>query len=50
LTKAQCTEAITLAFAIGDQPWEYDPTQTKPVQWCEKVWLARGFDPREMAA
>ena len=50
LTKAQCTEAITLAFAIGDQPWEYDPTQTKPVHWCDKVWLARGFNPEEMAA
>jgi len=50
LNKAQATEAITLAFSIGDAPWEYEPTQRKQVQWCDKVLLARGFNPQEMAA
>lgn len=50
LTKQQCIEAITLVFAIGDAPWEYDPTHKKAVHWCDKVWLARGFNPQEMAA
>lgn len=49
LNKAQATEAIQLAFAIGDAPWEYEPTQRKAVHWCDKVWLARGFNPAEMA-
>lgn len=41
LNKAQATEAITLAFAIGDAPWEYEPTQRQPVRWCEAVCKAR---------
>lgn len=50
LTKERCTEAIDLVFSIGDAPWEYEPTQRKAVNWCDKVWLARGFNPAEMAA
>jgi hypothetical protein len=49
LDKANCTKAIELAFAIGDQPWEYEPSQTKPVHWCDKVMLARGFNPGDFA-
>lgn len=49
LTKEKCIEAINLVFSIGDAPWEYDPTQRKAVHWCDKVWLARGFNPEEMA-
>lgn len=47
LTKEQCTEAISLVFAIGDAPWEYDPTQTQPVRWSDAVLLARGFNPND---
>lgn len=47
LTKAQATEAITLAFAIGDAPWEYDASQTKQVEWSDVVMRARGFNPED---
>jgi len=47
LLKAECTEAIELAFALGDAPWEYEPTQTKPVHWCDVVMIARGFNPSD---
>lgn len=50
LSKEQCSEAITLVFAIGDAPWEYEPSQTRRVRWCDKVLLARGVTPQEMAA
>ena len=50
LSKKQCSEALELVFSIGDAPWEYEPTQRKPVHWCDKVWLARGFNPQDMAA
>lgn len=50
LNKKQATDAITWAFAIGDAPWEYDPTQTKPVQWGQAVRLARGIRDWEEAA
>jgi hypothetical protein len=38
-------EAIQLAYSIGDQPHEYDPTQPKgkSVAWGAIVSLARGF-------
>ena len=39
------TDAITLAFEIGDQPWDYEPTQKKRVRWCDVVRLARGLPP-----
>lgn len=41
LTKQQCIDAITIAFSIGDAPWEYEPSQTKAVRWCESVVKAR---------
>lgn len=44
LSKAQCTEAITLAFFIGDHPGEQD-LDADPVPWCDVVCLARGIDP-----
>lgn len=50
LTKPKCTEAIQIAFGIGDAPWEYEPTQFKPVQWCGVVRLARGITDEELAA
>ena len=41
LSKDKCSEAITIAFAIGDAPWEYEPTQVTPVRWCASVCKAR---------
>lgn len=41
LTTAQCSEAITLAFAIGDAPWDYEPTQRSAVRWSETTTSAR---------
>lgn len=45
LNKQQATDAITLAFAIGDVPWEYDPSQQVRVKWGDTVRLARGLPP-----
>ncbi len=50
LPKAKCTEAIQIAFALGDAPWEYEPTQRKAVQWGHAVRMARGITDEEMAA
>ncbi len=50
LKKHECTEAISIAFALGDAPWEYDPSQTKRVSWCDTVMLARGFNPSDFNA
>ena len=50
LSKAQCIEAITLVFAIGDAPWDYEPSQKKRVRWCDAVCLARGISDWERAA
>lgn len=47
LNVQQCTEAITLAFHIGDAPWEYGQ-QGEPVKWSDKVCLARGINPNEL--
>lgn len=48
LTKRQCTEAIEMAFAIGDHP-EGQGIDAKPVRWgavvCGARWIAE-----EMAA
>ena len=41
LTKQQCIDAITIAFSIGDAPWEYEPIQERPVRWCASVCKAR---------
>lgn len=53
LSKEQASKALDIVFSIGDAPWDYEPTQKRAVQWCDKVMLARGFNPddfREMAA
>lgn len=49
LSKTQARDAITCALQIGDHP-EDQGLQSKPVRWCDVVYLAMGFDPREMAA
>ena len=41
LSKDKCSEAITIAFAIGDAPWDYEPTQKTQVRWCASVCKAR---------
>lgn len=43
LKKQQATDAITMAFEIGDQPWTYDPSLTKQVEWCAVIQAARGL-------
>ena len=50
LKKAQCIEAITLVFSIGDAPWDYEPTQKKRVMWCDAVCLARHITDSEWNA
>lgn len=40
LSKKQCTEAIDMAFAIGDHP-EGQGIDAEPVKWCAVVCLAR---------
>lgn len=42
LRKEQCTLAITIAFNIGDDP-RGQGLDHEPVDWCEKVKLARGI-------
>ena len=49
LNKEQGSEAIELAFSIGDAPWEYDPSQDEQVQWTDSVLLARGIAPQGRA-
>jgi len=43
LKKAECTDAITLAFSIGDAPWDYDLEGQKRVEWCPVIKAARGI-------
>jgi 2-keto-3-deoxy-galactonokinase len=40
LSKEQCSEAIDLAFSIGDDP-ESQGIKAKPVRWCTAVCGAR---------
>lgn len=40
LSKEQCTDAITLAFSIGDDP-ESQGIKASPVRWCKSVCGAR---------
>ena len=46
LRKEKCTEAIEIAFHVGDCPEEYGLNQ-KPVPWCDVILLARGFQPSD---
>lgn len=48
LSKEQCTDAITLAFSIGDDP-ESQGIKAAPVMWCQSVCGARWL-VEEMAA
>lgn len=48
LTKEQCSEAITMAFQVGDDPGEQGINAPR-VRWCLAVCLARGI-PYEEAA
>lgn len=45
LNKEQGSEAIEMAFSIGDAPWEWEPSQTEQVQWNESVMKARKLMP-----
>lgn len=47
LTKGDCTQAITLAFSIGDAPWDYGLNGQPRVQWSEIVCKARGISPND---
>lgn len=47
LTKAQCSDAITMAFHIGDHPDEQG-LRSKAVEWCDAVKLARGIMNEEV--
>lgn len=47
LTKALGTDAITLAFHLGDRPEEYGQA-ADPVKWSDIVMLARGINPNEV--
>ncbi len=49
LRKAECTEAITMAFHLGDCPSEQG-LKCKPVRWCDVICLARGITDMERAA
>lgn len=40
LTKDQCTDALTQAFLIGDDP-SSQGLSSPPVKWCKSVCLAR---------
>lgn len=42
LSRTQCTDAITMAFHLGDHPDEQG-LKAKPVQWCHVVRAARGI-------
>jgi hypothetical protein len=47
LSKPKCSEAITIAFSIGDAPWEYEPSQNNVVRWCASVCKARYLTDEE---
>ncbi len=48
LSKVQCTAAVQIAFAIGDDPQAYGQKHS-PVRWCKSVCGARWIDVREAA-
>ena len=43
LKKDQATDAITLAFSIGDCPWDYELADQERVEWCPVIKAARGI-------
>lgn len=42
LLKDECTEAITMAFHIGDDP-SSQGLKSNPVSWCQVIRAARGI-------
>lgn len=42
LHKAECTDAITMAFHIGDEP-SSQGLNSAPVRWCQVIRAARGI-------
>lgn len=44
----QATKAITLAFAMGDAPWEYDKSRQHRIRWGDVVCAARGITDNEL--
>lgn len=49
MSKTQATEAITLAFFLGDNPADQDCGNVQ-VRWCEVIVKARWFIQEEQAA
>jgi hypothetical protein len=47
LSKEEATEALTMAFELGDQPWTYCKDQTRAVRWNPTVRIARGIPDDE---
>lgn len=46
LTKDDCSQAIMLAFSIGDAPWEYGLDQPR-IEWSDSINRARGRSPND---
>ena len=49
LRKDDAGEAITLAFAIGDCPWDYGCPNQERVEWCDVIKAARGIGAEDDA-
>lgn len=49
MTRSQATEAITMAFWLGDDP-AAQGLDCSPVRWCDAVCIARGIIDSEVAA
>ena len=50
LRKSECSDAITMAFHIGDCPAEQGLRDQLPVRWCDVICLARGITDSERVA
>jgi len=48
LRKEECTDAITMAFHIGDDP-ESQGLKSRRVRWCEVIQRARGISDADDA-
>ena len=46
LTKDDCSQAIMLAFSIGDAPWEYGLDQPR-IEWSDSINRVRGRSPND---
>ena len=46
LTKSECTDAITMAFLLGDDP-STQHIDSPAVDWCDVVKSARGIHPND---